>query len=270
MARHPVSRLALAVAPMGVLLACASGASEPTLETLRHPPTDLVPPRAPPRIAATKDERLAARHILVAYEGAAGAAPTVTRTREEAQARATEALEWLRKGANFERLARVYTDDRSSATYGGDLPPFAPGEMVPPFEAAVRALAVGEVHPTPVESPFGFHIIRREPLREVRAAVLVVGWAGADGAPSGLTRTREAACAHAREAHAALEGGAPWPEAVARYSDGATRDEAGNLGWIVRGTLVRALDDAAFDLAPDAHSPVIETPQGCTIVRRTG
>ncbi len=255
------------------VLACGGTACEraeaPTLADMRVPPSDLVPPRDPPRVQATRDVRFAARHVLVAYAGAAGATPTVTRSREEARNRAEEALTWLRQGANFERVARMYTDDRASAQYGGDLPPFAAGEMTPVFEQTVRGLAVGELHPVAVESPFGFHIVRREPLREIRAAVLVVGWAGAERAPAELSRTREQACARAREAHAALEAGTPWSEAVATYSDGATRDDAGDLGWIVRGTLARTLDDAAFDLAPDATSAVVETPQGCVIIKRT-
>jgi NIMA-interacting peptidyl-prolyl cis-trans isomerase 1 len=261
-------------APFGALLAlgwvaCSERGPDPTLVDMRQPPTDLVPPRDPPRALSTRDVRLAARHVLVAYAGAAGAAPTVTRSREEARTRAEEALTWVRQGANFERVARLYSDDAGSVNYGGDLPPFSAGEMVPPFEQAVRALAVGDVHPTTVESPFGFHVIRREPLRELRASVLVVGWDGAVRAPSGLGRTREAARARAGEARAALDAGAPWADVVATYSDGATRDDAGDLGWIVRGTLARGLDEAAFDLALDAYSPVLEVPQGCAIVKRT-
>ena len=63
-----------------------------------------------------------------------------------------------RSGAEFERLARQYSQD-GSATQGGDLGWIAEGQTVAPFEAAVKALKPGQVS-QPVRSQFGWHIIR--------------------------------------------------------------------------------------------------------------
>ncbi len=65
--------------------------------------------------------------------------------------------ERIRQGADFAELARLNSDDASSAR-GGDLGWILPGDTVPPFEQAMNALKVGELS-TPVRTPFGFHLI---------------------------------------------------------------------------------------------------------------
>jgi peptidyl-prolyl cis-trans isomerase SurA len=66
--------------------------------------------------------------------------------------------ERIRQGADFAELARLNSDD-ASASRGGDLGWILPGDTVPPFEAAMNALKIGEVS-TPVRTPFGYHLIQ--------------------------------------------------------------------------------------------------------------
>jgi len=89
-----------------------------------------------------------ARHILV-------------KTKEEADA----IVKQLDGGAKFEDLAAQHTTDPSGKTTGGDLGYFAPGQMVPEFEKAAFALNVGEYTKEPVQSQFGWHIIKVEDKR---------------------------------------------------------------------------------------------------------
>jgi peptidyl-prolyl cis-trans isomerase C len=89
-----------------------------------------------------------ARHILV-------------KTKEEAEA----IIKQLGEGADFQKLANEHTTDPSGKTSGGDLGYFAPGQMVPEFEKAAFALEVGGYTKEPIQSQFGWHIIKVEDKR---------------------------------------------------------------------------------------------------------
>ncbi len=89
-----------------------------------------------------------ARHILV-------------KTEEEA----VEIVKQLDGGADFEKLANEKTNDPSGKTSGGDLGWFGPGQMVPEFEKAAFALNAGEYTKTPIQTQFGWHVIKVEDKR---------------------------------------------------------------------------------------------------------
>lgn len=88
-----------------------------------------------------------ARHILVADE-----------------AKARELIAALDGGARFETLAEENSTD-SSAQEGGDLGWFAANRMVKPFADAVEALEKGAYTKQPVQSQFGWHVIKLEDTR---------------------------------------------------------------------------------------------------------
>jgi peptidyl-prolyl cis-trans isomerase C len=92
-----------------------------------------------------------ARHILV-------------KTKEEAEAVIAE----LGKGADFAELAKQKSTDPAAAN-GGDLGYFLPEEMVKPFADAAMALEKGAYSKTPVETEFGWHVIKLEDKRERKA-----------------------------------------------------------------------------------------------------
>lgn len=98
--------------------------------------------------------------MLVAYKGAKRAPKGVTRSKAEAKARAAEALAKIRGGTPFEDVVKDYSDDTGSVDRMGSLGKFRRSDMDPAFAAAAFALAVGQVS-DPVETPFGFHIIKR-------------------------------------------------------------------------------------------------------------
>jgi peptidyl-prolyl cis-trans isomerase C len=95
-----------------------------------------------------------AAHILVASE-------------EEAQA----IVEELAGGADFATIARERSQDPGSGQNGGDLGWFGLGMMVPEFEQAVVALEPGAVS-APVQSQFGWHVIRLNETRPVPVPTL--------------------------------------------------------------------------------------------------
>ena len=110
-------------------------------------------PTAPP-------DAIIAQHVLVAYKGAKRAPKGVTRSKADAKARAAEALAKIRGGAPFEDVVKEYSDDTGSIDRMGSLGKFRRDAMDPAFSAAAFALGVGQVS-DPVETPFGFHIIKR-------------------------------------------------------------------------------------------------------------
>jgi peptidyl-prolyl cis-trans isomerase C len=89
-----------------------------------------------------------ARHILV-------------KTKEEAAA----VVKQLDGGAKFEDIAKEKSSDAGSGTQGGDLGWFGAGQMVPEFEKAAFALEVGAYTKEPVQSQFGWHVIKLEDKR---------------------------------------------------------------------------------------------------------
>jgi parvulin-like peptidyl-prolyl isomerase len=204
--------------------------------------------------------------VLVQWAGAVGALPTVTRTREEARARAEEARSKILAGADFGEIAKAYSDAPEGAR-GGSLGGFATGTMVEPFEKAVQALQIGQVSDI-VETSFGYHVIRRDALAEVHVAHLMVTWAGAERAPSGVTRTKDEAKARIEEVAGKLSSGGDWGKLVQTYSDGPLKDDGGDLGWFGKGQLAPALDKAALDLDIGATSGVIESPMGYHLLHR--
>lgn len=72
-------------------------------------------------------------------------------------------------GRRFGQLASRYSDDNGSKVDGGSLGVSPRGQYVPAFEDAAWELRPGAVSNI-VKSPFGYHIIRRPPLAEVRDA----------------------------------------------------------------------------------------------------
>lgn len=105
----------------------------------------------------TTPEQRRVRHILIADEEGGS----------EALARADELRARILAGEAFEDVARESSDDPGSAESGGDLGYGGQGIWVPPFEQAAFSLGIGELS-EPVQSDFGFHLIRVEDIRESR------------------------------------------------------------------------------------------------------
>jgi parvulin-like peptidyl-prolyl isomerase len=112
-------------------------------------------------LPAAQAQTIEASHLLVAYQGALRAAPTTTRSKEDAKKRALEALSKAKKGTAFEKLVAEYSDEPGAAARGGKLGAFTRDRMVKPFADAAFALKPGQISPDLVETPFGFHVIQR-------------------------------------------------------------------------------------------------------------
>ncbi len=98
--------------------------------------------------AAKPQEEARARHILV-----------------ESEAKAKDIFEKIAHGEDFARMAKEFSKDTGSKEEGGDLGYFSRGQMVPQFEEAAFKLKPGEMS-QPVQSQFGWHIIKLEDKRQ--------------------------------------------------------------------------------------------------------
>ena len=98
--------------------------------------------------AQTSDKEYKARHILV---------------KEEAEA--NQIIAQLKKGALFEKIAAEKSEDQGSKTQGGDLDWSPAGRYVPPFAEALKKLKKGQLTDPPVQTQYGWHVIRLEDER---------------------------------------------------------------------------------------------------------
>ncbi|MDG4550179.1 MAG: peptidylprolyl isomerase [Candidatus Contendobacter sp.] len=99
-------------------------------------------------VAAMKGKEYKASHILV-----------------DSEDKAKEIITELKKGGSFAELAKTKSSD-SSAANGGDLGWFTSSMMVPPFSEAVAKLEKGKYSEQPVQTPFGWHVILLEDVRD--------------------------------------------------------------------------------------------------------
>jgi peptidyl-prolyl cis-trans isomerase C len=99
---------------------------------------------------ATGSREYKVRHILV-----------------ESEAEAKDATAQLKKGAKWEDLAKK-SKDPGSAQRGGELDWAGAGAYVKPFSDAMVKLDKGQMTETPVQSQFGWHVIKVDDIREAQ------------------------------------------------------------------------------------------------------
>ncbi len=85
------------------------------------------------------------------------------------EAEANEVIAQLNKGADFAKIAKEKSRDPGSKENNGDLGWFSLGGMVKPFSEAVAKLSKGGLTKEPVQTQFGWHVIKLEDVREMKA-----------------------------------------------------------------------------------------------------
>lgn len=212
-------------------------------------------------------ERIAASNILVAYAGAEKASGSVTRSEQEARALATKLYDRIRAGESFEKLASEFSDGPEKA-HGGRIGVFRTDKMLPQISSAALSLKFGEVA-APVESPYGFHIVRRDEVEEVFLAQILVSYKGSTGAAPQIERTEAEAEARAKEALAeAKKPGAEFGPVAGTYSDHPSKMVGGVMGPASRGLLPPELERLAFGLGQNEVGGPVKTAEGFVVLKR--
>ena len=115
----------------------------------------------PPKKKTPAGEWITAQHVLISYKGAKGAPLAVTRTKEQARARADEALAKVKDPKmDFQDVVNIYSDDAGSKERLGSVGKIKRENVFKEFADAAWLLDVDEISPV-VESPAGFHVIKR-------------------------------------------------------------------------------------------------------------
>jgi peptidyl-prolyl cis-trans isomerase SurA len=126
--------------------------------------SDIVRTRFGYHIIQVNDKRAArgtmtAAHIMIAMTADADKSDV-----QNAEKKINEIYEKLEGGDDFAKLARLYSDDRSSKQKGGRLPAFGSGtsqRMIPEFEDAAFGLKEDGAYSKPFRTNFGYHVVQR-------------------------------------------------------------------------------------------------------------
>ncbi|MBW2734597.1 MAG: peptidylprolyl isomerase [Deltaproteobacteria bacterium] len=211
----------------------------------------------------------AAAHILISYKAAKRSLANVARNKLQALTLARKVAAMAQQTPKtFADLARRYSDG-PTASRGGDLRSFRAGQMVQPFERALRRLPIGGIS-GPVETVFGYHIIlRKAPPEMLAGAHILIVYKGASRARSTITRSKNEALALAKKVLAMANKAPKRFSALARqYSDGPSAAKGGKLGKWPKGRMVPAFGAAMSRLAVGAIGGPVETPFGFHLLRR--
>jgi peptidyl-prolyl cis-trans isomerase SurA len=200
-------------------------------------------------------------HILVTVPENAG--PEQIQAR---RARAEQALEQLKGGADFRQVAATYSD-APDALQGGAMG-WRNAERLPAlFTEVVAKLPAGGISPI-LRSANGFHLLRVNDLRGAAGPVLV----RQTHARHILIRSNELVpLAEARrrlnDIKERLDNKADFAELARQFSEDASNSRGGDLGWLSPGDTVPEFERAMNALAPGQVSNVVQSPFGWHIIQ---
>ncbi len=115
-----------------------------------------------------QDKRPARGEIRAAHIMVKATDKNTEEERAAAKAKAFEIYERLKKGEEFEMLAKEYSEDEGTANKGGMLPWFGTGRMVESFEDAAFSIKENGGFSEPVQTAYGWHIIKRHDYRGIQ------------------------------------------------------------------------------------------------------
>lgn len=103
-----------------------------------------------------KKVKSSVRHVLIGTRGKSG------EEKDQLKAKAEDILARAKKGEDFGKLAKEFSEDPGSKDKGGQYAGDMVEHFVEPFKKAYYDLAPGEITPTLVETDFGWHVIKKD------------------------------------------------------------------------------------------------------------
>lgn len=176
---------------------------------------------------------------------------------------ANSVVERLRKGEDFAKLAREFSQDPGSRDSGGDIGFMKRGELDPSYERAALNLETGRFTQAPVRSRFGWHVIelvqKRDQEFRTRHILFALIPNSADSA-----RIKEFADSLRR---VAMNGG-NFAELARKHSgEKATASFGGVLGWYPEGELQGQFKDIISAIPSGKVGEPVKSGEGLLLLR---
>ncbi len=204
-----------------------------------------------------RSEELRISHILIR---------TDTISAKDAEKKAYDIIDQIKKGASFEEMAKKYSEDNFSKKKGGDIYYLTAGLVIPDFEDAAYSTPVGQVYQKPIKTKYGYHIIkvtdRRKRIPKVRAAHILLRVDFRD------STKQDSVYKIAKEIKDKLSKGEDFGKLAAKYSDDpGSKDKNGDLGYFSRRQMVQPFDEAVFNLKVGQVSDIVKTRFGYHLIK---
>ncbi len=193
---------------------------------------------------------------------------TDTLSKEKAKERAWEVINKIKAGAKFEDLANEYSDDNFSKKSGGDIYYITWGQTLPEFDDAVYKTEVNQIYPEPVETRFGYHVIKvtdKKPRRyQIRVKHILLDYVDSVGNVDTALAKRQIEDIR----NEIVSGKISFEDAANKYSeDRGSANKGGDLGFFERRSMILPFDETSFKMQPGEISPVVETKFGFHLIK---
>ena len=224
--------------------------------------TSRIDPSRVPGEQQEVEKAVSVEFMVIAYKGVRNAKPDIYYDKAGAQAVAEQITDLARRqGVDFSELVAQFSDLPQQTR----IPDIRYDPEIPHFLRMALGLKVGQVS-DPIDSPFGYLIMKRVELRFVEARHILISFQGATR--SQQTRSKETAREIAESLLRQLRQGEDFAELAKQHSDGPSAPKGGDLGRFAEGAMVPAFDKAVFVLRPGEISAIVETQFGFHLIKR--
>lgn len=197
---------------------------------------------------------------------------------KQANKKAEDTLGKLIKGGDFSAIAKNVSEDKDSASKGGEMGWISSNDY-PELTAAAAKLQKGQMSSEIVKTSYGDEIIKLNDKRsqkdtnnkdamEVKARHLLICYKGAESCEGTLTKEEALAKIQKLKSQATKDN---FKDLVkVNSTEPGAKDRFGDLGWFAKGAMVPEFDKVVFGQKVGTISDVVETSFGYHLIYKEG